>query len=105
MGINAPAQYAAIYPAPHTCTWWTGVHGGWDWPSDQTRPDFFGFSAPRHSEGMSVGYVDGHVKYNKWQALIGGTNSARGVSELDVQVTDSEKYQWGDLNTIKGSVE
>jgi prepilin-type N-terminal cleavage/methylation domain-containing protein/prepilin-type processing-associated H-X9-DG protein len=103
--VNAPAQWAAIAPAEHTCTWWNGVHGGWDW-TDTTRnkPNFMGWTIDRHNEGMNVGFVDGHAKYHRWSALIAGTNVAPGVSEWDVRLTDPEKYLWGELNAVYGQV-
>ncbi len=105
--VNAPAQYAAIAPAPHTCTWYNGAayKAGWDWSNATSPiPNFMGYAIPRHSEGMNVGWVDGHTKYMKWQALYAGTNFGPGVSEDIVQVTDPEKYLWGDHNSVMGQV-
>jgi prepilin-type N-terminal cleavage/methylation domain-containing protein/prepilin-type processing-associated H-X9-DG protein len=106
MGANAPAQYAAIYPAPVTCTWWDGTHGGFDWtvnPASPT-PDFLGFTVDRHSLGMNVGWVDGHAKFQRWQQLSAGTNFAPGVSDLKVQVTNASLYPWGTHNSVIGQV-
>jgi len=98
MGVNGPAQYAAILPAPITCTWYTGWHGGFDWtyPSATApKPDFLGFTVPRHSEGSNVGWVDGHAKFLRSSQLWAGTNFGQGVSETKVYVTDPNAYLWG----------
>lgn len=102
--VNAPAQYAAIYPAPHTCTWYNGALGGWDWTLPGNKPDFIGFTIDRHSEGMNVGWVDGHVKFQRPSALWAGTNVAPGVADTAVRLTDPEPYLWGDLNSVYGQV-
>jgi len=103
--VNAPAQYAAIVPAPNTCVWYNGTNGGFDWTKPGPKPDFTGFSIDRHQDGENVGWVDGHAKYLKGSALWAGTNFRPGMSELAVQVTDPEKYLWNpDLNTVIGQV-
>jgi len=106
MGANAPAQFAAIDPAPITCTWYTGVHGGYDWTVNPaaTHPDFLGYSIWRHTDGTNVGWVDGHAKYLHWQQLYAGTNFAPGMSELKVQITDQNAYLWGTYNSVIGQV-
>jgi prepilin-type N-terminal cleavage/methylation domain-containing protein/prepilin-type processing-associated H-X9-DG protein len=106
MGVNAPAQYAAINPAPITCTWYTGWHGGYDWtvnPSS-TYPDFLGFSIWRHTNGVNVGWVDGHAKFMQYQQLYAGTNFGPGVAELTVQVKNASLYPWGLYNSVIGQV-
>jgi prepilin-type processing-associated H-X9-DG protein len=107
-GANAPAQYAAIYPAPHTCVNVNNVSttpaGGWDWTLPGPKPDFTGFTIDRHTEGMNVGWVDGHAKFMKEAALYAGTNVAPGVAELDVRLTNADTYLWGDLNSVWGQV-
>jgi len=102
--VNAPAQYAAIYPAPHTCTWYNGVLGGWDWSLNGPKPDFTGFTLARHHDGQNIGWVDGHAKYMRPSALWAGTNVGPGVADTAVRLTDPETYLWGDLNSIYGSV-
>jgi len=112
--VNAPAQFAAIAPAPFTCTWVSqlplGPHGngGWDWtltPVDPSRPNYTGWAINRHSDGANVGWVDGHCKYSKISALYAGTNFGPNVSEFNVQITDKTKYLWNpDLNAVIGQV-
>jgi len=105
MGVNAPAQYAAIVPAPLTCTFYNGVNGGWNWPTATSpTPQFTGYTINRHTAGENVGWVDGHAKFLKQSQLWAGTNFGPGVSELNVQVTDSNAYLWGDLNSVAGKV-
>jgi len=107
-GANAPAQYAAINPAVHTCVNVNNLSsnpaGGWDWTLPGSSPDFTGFTINRHTEGMNVAFVDGHAKFMKLAALYAGTNVGPGVAELDVRVTDPNAYLWGDLNSIYGQV-
>lgn len=104
--VQAPAQYAAIVPAPTTCTWYNGVNGGWDWakaPSNPT-PDFTGWSINRHTGGENVAWVDGHAKFLQISQLWAGTNLAPGVSETAVQVNNVEAYPWGTNNDTIGQV-
>jgi len=107
---NGPAQYSAIVPAPLTCVFYNGTQGGFDWTKKLEHPNVFGFNIWRHSDGMNVGWVDGHAKYMKYQAIYAGTNFAPGVSENNVQVNliggvrDYEHYLWGELNTVIGQV-
>jgi prepilin-type processing-associated H-X9-DG protein len=104
--VNAPAQYAAIYPAPNTCTWYDGLRGGWDWRNATTNnlPDFSGWAINRHSNGMNVGWVDGHAKFMQEPALWAGTNVAPGVADTSVRLTDPNSYLWGQLNAVYGQV-
>lgn len=103
--VQAPAQYAAIYPATHTCTYYNGVNGGWDWPNAATRrPYSIGWTMDRHTEGMNVGWVDGHAKFMKYQALAAGTNFGPGVAETAVRMTNPDAYLWNDLNATYGQV-
>jgi len=103
--VQAPAQYAAIYPAPRTCTYYNGVNGGWDWPNAATRrPYSIGWTIDRHNEGMNVGWVDGHAKFMKFQALAAGTNFGPGVGEQAVRLTNVNDYLWNDLNAYFGQV-
>lgn len=102
--VQAPAQYAAIVPATHTCTWYNGQNGGWDWTTPGPKPNFIGWTMNRHTEGMNVGWVDGHVKFLRLNQLWAGTNFGPGVSDQQVQVTDMEQYLWGDRNTVIGQV-
>ncbi len=103
--VNAPAQYAAIVPAPHTCTWYNGQLGGWDWSNTASpTPNFIGWTINRHNEGMNVGWVDGHAKFMKLQALYAGTNVAPGVSDQAVRLTNVDQYLWNDLNAYYGQV-
>jgi prepilin-type processing-associated H-X9-DG protein len=103
--VQAPAQYAAIVPAPNTCTWYNGQNGGWDWTKPGTTPDFTGWSIARHTGGENCGWVDGHAKFQKLQQLWAGTNVGPGVSDQAVRLTDANSYLWNpDLNAIFGSV-
>jgi|SRR5579862_9698719 len=102
--VNAPAQYAAIVPAPNTCTWYDGTLGGWDWSTPGPSPDFQGYTINRHSNGMNCGWVDGHAKFEQMPALWAGTNVAQGVSDQAVRLTDPNSYLWGNLNSIYGQV-
>jgi prepilin-type N-terminal cleavage/methylation domain-containing protein/prepilin-type processing-associated H-X9-DG protein len=102
--VQAPAQYAAILPALNTCTYYDGVHGGWDWTTPGSKPNYTGWTINRHSDGMNVGWVDGHCKYLKLSALWAGTNFGPGVSETTVQVTNPDAYLWGDRNSVIGQV-
>jgi len=103
--VQAPAQYAAILPAPRTCTYYNGTNGGWDWPiATNRRPGSIGWTMDRHNEGMNVGWVDGHAKYMKYQALAAGTNFGPGVKEADVRLTKLDDYLWNDLNATFGQV-
>jgi prepilin-type N-terminal cleavage/methylation domain-containing protein/prepilin-type processing-associated H-X9-DG protein len=108
MGVNAPAQFAAIDPAPISCTWVADAagHGGYDWVDNPTatHPDMLGFAIWRHTDGTNVGWVDGHAKFLHWQQLYAGTNFAPGVSQLKVQVTDANAYLWGSYNSVIGQV-
>jgi len=103
--VQAPAQYAAIVPATNTCTWYDGVHGGWDWVKPGAKPDYTGWSIDRHSEGLNVGWVDGHVKFMKSSALWAGTNFGPGVADTAVKMTNPDAYLWNpDLNAVMGQV-
>jgi prepilin-type N-terminal cleavage/methylation domain-containing protein/prepilin-type processing-associated H-X9-DG protein len=104
--VNAPAQYAAVYPAPFTCTWYDSALGGFDWAQFPTNPtpDFTGFTINRHSTGINVGWVDGHAKFLHQAQLWAGTNVASGVSDQAVRLTNPSAYLWGTLNTNYGSV-
>ncbi|MDX1933936.1 MAG: DUF1559 domain-containing protein [Capsulimonadales bacterium] len=92
--VNAPDRWPVIAPAPDECIYWNGVNGGWNWPTGATKPNFLGFLDPRHSDGSNVVWVDGHAKFNRWQALAAGTNFGPGVGENDVVVTNKELYVW-----------
>src|SRR5579875_205957 len=87
--VNAPDS-GKWYPAPDTCVW----SDDWTWPANSASPTAFGSMAPRHSDGVNVGWVDGHVKYLKWQATIAGTNFGQGVAYTSVQVTNPSLYIW-----------
>jgi prepilin-type N-terminal cleavage/methylation domain-containing protein/prepilin-type processing-associated H-X9-DG protein len=103
--VQAPAQYAAVFPATHTCTWWNGAKGGWDWTdTTQTKPNFMGWTIDRHTDGMNVTFTDGHSKFHRWSALVAGTNVGPGVADTDVRLTDPNAYLWGDLNSVFGQV-
>jgi len=90
--VNAPDS-AKWYPAPDVCVWFNG----WDWNAGAVEPSKYGSLAPRHSTGANVTWVDGHTKFQKWQALSAGTNFAPGVSEQGVVVLDPTTYAW-DIN-------
>lgn len=105
--INGPAQWAAILPAPRMCVYyWSGqANGGWDWPvATNPKPSYLGCTIDRHSEGMNVGWVDGHAKFMKWQSLYQGTNFGPGVAADAVRLTDINKYPWGDHSAVYGKV-
>jgi prepilin-type N-terminal cleavage/methylation domain-containing protein/prepilin-type processing-associated H-X9-DG protein len=103
-GANAPAQYAAILPAPFTCVNYNGANGGWDWTLPGPEPNFTGFTIDRHTGGENIGWVDGHAKFLREDALYAGTNVAPGVSETAVRLTNADIYLWGDLNSVYGQV-
>jgi prepilin-type N-terminal cleavage/methylation domain-containing protein/prepilin-type processing-associated H-X9-DG protein len=102
--VQAPAQYAAILPAPHTCTYYNGVNGGWDWTLNGPTPNHIGWTIDRHTGTMNVGWVDGHCKAMKVGAMYAGTNLAPGVSDAAVRLTNRDIYLWGDHNSVFGSV-
>jgi len=103
--VQAPAQFAAIDPAPLTCTWYNGQHGGWDWTTPGPTPNFTGWTINRHTGGENCAWVDGHAKFQKIGQLTAGTNFHPGISELAVQVTDITQYPWGSFNSVIGSVQ
>jgi prepilin-type N-terminal cleavage/methylation domain-containing protein/prepilin-type processing-associated H-X9-DG protein len=102
--VQAPAQYAAIVPAPLTCTWYNGQHGGFDWTTPGAVPNFTGWTIGRHTGGDNVAWVDGHAKFQTPAQLWGGTNFGPGVSENNVQVTNTAAYPWGTYNSVAGKV-
>jgi prepilin-type N-terminal cleavage/methylation domain-containing protein/prepilin-type processing-associated H-X9-DG protein len=102
--VQAPAQYAAIFPATHTCTYWNGSKGGWDWTVPGPKPNHIGWTIDRHNEVMNVGWVDGHAKAMKVGALHAGTNLAPGMADTAVRLTNRDIYLWGDHNSIFGQV-
>ncbi len=103
--VQAPAQYAAIYPAPNTCTWYDGSLGGWDWTKPGPKPNYMGWTIDRHTEGMNVGWVDGHSKFMRPSQLWAGTNFGPGVAETAVRLTKPDDYLWNpDLNAVYGQV-
>ena len=54
---------------------------------------------------MNVGWVDGHAKFQKANALYAGTNVAPGRGELAVRLTNPDTYLWNpDLNATFGAV-
>jgi len=105
---NAPDNFFALLQSPTACVWVTGPAqsgpqpcnnssygcGGWDWQKGATGPDFLGFTSDRHLGGMNVQYVDGHSKYQKFQALAAGTNFGPGVLQQNVVLTNQQAYQW-----------
>jgi prepilin-type N-terminal cleavage/methylation domain-containing protein/prepilin-type processing-associated H-X9-DG protein len=103
--VQAPAQYAAIVPAPLTCTWYDGAHGGFNWTRNPTAPtpDYTGWTISRHSNGINVGWVDGHAKFLQQAQLWGGTNVAPGVADTAVYVTNPSAYLWGTRNVCTSS--
>jgi len=106
--VNAPAQFAAIDPAPISCTWVWSVSaspaGGFDWTKPGTTPDFTGWTINRHTGGENVSWADGHAKFQRPSQLWAGTNFGPGVSELAVRMTDSTQYPWGTYNAVFGQV-
>jgi prepilin-type N-terminal cleavage/methylation domain-containing protein/prepilin-type processing-associated H-X9-DG protein len=102
--VQAPAQYAAIFPAPHTCTYWNGVNGGWDWTLPGPEPNHIGWTLDRHTKVMNIGWVDGHAKAMKVGAMYAGTNVAPGVADTAVRLTNPEIYLWNEHNAYFGQV-
>jgi prepilin-type N-terminal cleavage/methylation domain-containing protein/prepilin-type processing-associated H-X9-DG protein len=96
--IHGPLDWPRIAPAPDECIYYWGgtavADGGWNWPADQEKPNQIGYVAGRHQDGATVSFVDGHVKYAKWQALAAGTNFARGILSDNVVLTNKEVYIW-----------
>lgn len=93
--INDPTGWPRVAPAPDECIYyWGGTQGGWNWPSNAEKPSTMGYLEARHQDGVNTSFVDGHVKYMKWQALAAGTNFARGVLEDNVVINDKNKYLW-----------
>ena len=102
--VQAPAQYAAIFPATNTCTWWNGEKGGWDWTLNEAKPNHIGWTLDRHTEVVNVGWVDGHAKAMKVGGLYAGTNFTRGMAETAVRLTNPEIYLWNEHNAYFGQV-
>ncbi len=103
--VQAPAQFAAVFPAPHTCTWVNGSRvGGWDWTIPGPKPNHIGWTLDRHHEVVNVGWVDGHAKALKSGAMYAGTNFGPGVDQLSVRLTNPEIYLWGEHNAVFGQV-
>jgi len=102
--VQAPAQYAAIVPAINTCTWYDGVHGGFDWTTPGPIPNYTGWTINRHTQGMNAAWVDGHAKFQRPAQLWAGTNFGPGVADTAVQVKDATQYPWGTYNSVIGQV-
>jgi len=96
--VNAPDQYPINLPAPNACTWYDGIHGGYDWTFNPNgQPNLLGFAHNRHTGGENVCWVDGHAKFMQAAGLWAGTNFGPGVSELNVVINNPSAYVW-DLN-------
>jgi prepilin-type N-terminal cleavage/methylation domain-containing protein/prepilin-type processing-associated H-X9-DG protein len=93
--INDPTGLPRVNPAPDECIYgWGGTSAGWNWPATAAKPSSLGYIESRHQDGVNIVWVDGHAKYNKWQALAAGTNFRQGVLENDVVITNREQYVW-----------
>jgi prepilin-type processing-associated H-X9-DG protein len=68
----------------------TGAYwfGGWT-PANNNSSFEYGETWPRHTNGMNVAYVDGHVKWQTVGQLLNGVNPYTYV------VSDPAAYQWG----------
>jgi prepilin-type N-terminal cleavage/methylation domain-containing protein/prepilin-type processing-associated H-X9-DG protein len=103
--VNAPAQFAAINPAPITCEWVdVAGNGGWDWSTPGATPNFTGFTINRHTQGENVSWVDGHAKFQRPSQLWAGTNFTPGMNQLAVRLVNIDNYPWGSYNATFGSV-
>jgi prepilin-type N-terminal cleavage/methylation domain-containing protein/prepilin-type processing-associated H-X9-DG protein len=94
--INDPTGWPRVLPAPDECIYgWGGTpYAGWDWDPAKEKPDAIGYVEARHQDGATVSWVDGHVKYMKFQAMAVGTNFARGIRQDNVVITNKEQYLW-----------
>jgi prepilin-type N-terminal cleavage/methylation domain-containing protein/prepilin-type processing-associated H-X9-DG protein len=75
-----------------TPSWWYGTgnywFGGWQIDNPNNAMEY-GETWPRHSQGMNVAFVDGHVKFQQLGQLIAGVNPRTHV------VSDPTAYEWG----------
>jgi prepilin-type N-terminal cleavage/methylation domain-containing protein/prepilin-type processing-associated H-X9-DG protein len=93
--INDPNTYPRVLPLDDECFYgWNGTSSGWNWPSNSDKPTSMGYVDARHQDGVTVSWVDGHVKYMKWQALAAGTNFAKGVTETQVVINNRATFLW-----------
>ena len=108
-GINSPAETVMFVDSGTGFTSAGGQFGGMvDAPDGATAPNTLGWggwgkdgalgpygnASPRHTVGMNVSWVDGHVKWMKPAALAAGTNWNPDISQSDVVITDVTKYLW-----------
>lgn len=94
--VTAPDAFPVFLPSPTYCVVEDAVgEGGWDWTVNPAgNPNFLGFTAPRHTQGANISFVDGHAKYEKFQNMASGTNFGPGVNQNNVVVTNQQAYQW-----------
>lgn len=84
--VFAPASLTT----PEGCTW---SNAGWGQGS--LMGPYGGFEQPRHnSQGGTVCFVDGHVKWMTAGALAAGTNWSVNRENDDIRVTDRNQYLW-----------
>lgn len=75
-----------------TPSYWYGTGGYWfgGWTPTNLDSNFvYGESWPRHSQGMNVAFVDGHVKHQNLGQV------TAGVDVYNYQVYDPSAYEWG----------
>jgi len=94
-----PPDTISFYNAEDRCIFadggaFTEDTGFWYWPADRARPISLGQMNIPHMDGANTSFVDGHVKWMKFQALAAGTNWGQGVDPSAVVVTDKNAYLW-----------
>jgi len=97
--VNPPNTYQDFWLSPDVCIFSdTGDPATdstlWNWPTGKTKPIALGNVNIPHMDGSTVSFVDGHVKYMKFQALAAGTNFAQGVDPTDIHITDKSQFLW-----------
>jgi prepilin-type processing-associated H-X9-DG protein len=87
-------QSPAGITSPDACAfvgWGWGANSAWDASPNTTSTAQF---APRHTGGGNVAFMDGHCKWMTPGALTAGTNWHVGITDSDVQITDTAQYLW-----------
>jgi prepilin-type processing-associated H-X9-DG protein len=97
--VNPPNVYQDFYLSPDVCVFSDGtgpdIDGSlWNWPANRARPYALGNVNIPHMDGANTSFVDGHVKWMKFQALAAGTNFAQGVAPTDIKITDKSQFLW-----------
>ncbi|MBS1707835.1 MAG: prepilin-type N-terminal cleavage/methylation domain-containing protein [Armatimonadetes bacterium] len=103
-GANPPGAWPIIAPAPTACIFWDGTKGSGNWAANVgTNPAVGAYSASVRATrnnpvgGSVVGFVDGHAKFMKPDALAIGTDYGSVVSTNGndgAAITDLSKYLW-----------